>query len=362
MPTGITEILGQIGWRPSAAFAIALLIAYLVTFPVRILGQRLKILDRPGHRSSHSTVVPRTGGLAIILAMAPALALTSHTSTPFLIGIVAALFIAAVSFLDDVITIPSIPRLLVHLLAAGVAIKFLGIEMVELDLPGTTVQLPYWLALILPIVFVAGFTNFFNFMDGINGIAAAQGLFGGLTLAILLYMGGGTNRVWAAAALAGACAGFIPHNFPRAKIFMGDAGSTILGFLLAMLAVMGARHESLPHIPFIALVMPLGVFIYDTIFTLFKRVLRRENFLKAHREHHYQLLIRCGWSHTKVTTLQAALMLLCSIAALVYACGGQITRWSVLAGLLSVFLAYSILVHCYARKHQLTCPSDQQAQ
>lgn len=362
MLTETIAILGEIGWRPSAAFGIALLLAYLVTFPVRIFGQRMKILDKPGHRSSHTTVVPRTGGIAIILAMVPALALTSETSTPFVIGIIAALFIAAISFIDDVITIPSIPRLLAHLLAAGVVIKFLRIEMVELDLFGTTVQLPYWLALIVPVVFVAGFTNFFNFMDGINGIAAIQGLFGGLTIAILLHMGGGTNRVLAAAALAGACAGFIPHNFPRARIFMGDAGSTILGFLLAMLAVMGARHVKLPHVPFVALVMPLGLFIYDTVFTLFKRVLRRENFLKAHREHHYQLLVRCGWSHIRVTLIQAGLMLLCSVAALTYAWSPAVGRICVLAGLLSVFVTYSVLVHRYFRKHGLDHQLEKQTE
>ena len=99
--------------------------------------------------------------------------------------------------------------------------------------------------------------------------------------------------------------------------------------------------------------MPLGVFIYDATFTLIKRILRRENFFKPHREHHYQLLVRCGWSHTRVTVIQAGLMLLCSVGALIYALGSNAVRLAVLAGLLAIFVAYSVLVHRYFAAHRL---------
>ena len=94
MPTEIIAVLDEVGLRAFAGFGIGLLIAYLAAFPVRFVGRRLNILDRPGHRSSHSTDVPRTGGVAIILGMAPALALTAHTTTPFAIGVIAAIVAA----------------------------------------------------------------------------------------------------------------------------------------------------------------------------------------------------------------------------------------------------------------------------
>jgi len=263
--------------------------------------------------------------------------------------------IAAVSFVDDMMSISSGVRLLAHLVVAAAAVKLIGLELTDIHLPYLLLQLPPWAGFVVSVLFVAGFVNFFNFMDGINGIGASQGFIGGLTLVGLLLWGGGSNSALVAAAIAGASISFLPHNFPKARMFMGDSGSTILGYILAMLTLIGAERT---NIPWIALVLPLGVFIYDATFTLLKRTLRGENFLKPHREHHYQLLIRCGWSHTKVTGIQVGLMLLCSTAAVIYAIADQDhLRITVLAVLVAVGIAYSILVHCYFARHGQDSPS-----
>ena len=125
------------------------------------------------------------------------------------------------------------------------------------------------------------------------------------------------------------------------------------------MTILGARHTDLPWICFI---LPLGVFIYDATFTVFKRLSRGQNVLKAHREHHYQLLIRCGWSHARVTGLQMILMTIFSAGAIIYAQGANAVRLGVLAVLLSLMITYSIRVHRYFNAHEIkaeAAPADE---
>jgi len=328
----------------------------LVFGPVmRRVGTRLHVVDVPNQRSSHTQIVPRTGGVAIILAMICTMALMGKPTAPLLVAMGLGAMGSIVSFIDDFVSLSSLVRLLVHLGVAAVSIFMIQLHLRELALPFWTLPFPYWVGLAVAALFVTGFINFFNFMDGINGIAASQGIVGAATLAVLLAMGGAGNSVLVSAALVGGCLGFLPYNFPRATMFMGDMGSTTIGFSLAMLTLIGARHW-----PWVACLLPLGVFIYDATFTLFKRLLRGENVLKAHREHHYQLLIRSGWSHLRVTLLQVGLMLLCSAAALVYATrDDSLTRLFVLLGVLTMFAAYSVFVHRhFARRGNDKTPKE----
>ncbi|MFW6146278.1 MAG: MraY family glycosyltransferase [Planctomycetota bacterium] len=351
-------------WGITGALGLAAIGAYVGGFLSIYVGRKLHIMDRPGSRSSHSIPTPRTGGMAILLGTLMGLSLHAQPSMAFIAAAVVGAIITTISFLDDLITIPSLPRLAGHFIVAGLTLYMIGLGLPALGLPFARVELPPLVGFIVGLVFVVGFVNFFNFMDGINGLAAAQGIWGGLTLAILLAWGqhgpGMSNNFLYGAAIAGGSLGFLPHNFPKARIFMGDIGSTTIGFVLAVLTLLGSRHGRIAGepIPWVAFVMPLGVFLYDATFTLFKRILRGENFLKAHRQHHYQLLVRCGWSHTKVTALQMGLMTLCSIGALLYAAGDDPVRLAVLLLVLCVFVSYSVLVHRYFRAHGRDAPAE----
>jgi Fuc2NAc and GlcNAc transferase len=330
--------------------AAAMVACLLLGTPVRRLGMRLNIMDVPNQRSSHTRTVPRTGGVAIVLAMIVTLALFGRPTAPLLVVLALGALASVISFIDDTISLSSVPRLFVHLGVAGVSVYMIDLQLTGLELPYVTIPFPAWVGLVVAALYVTAFVNFFNFMDGINGIAAAQGIVGGAALAILLAAFGASNSTIVAAALVGGCLGFVPYNFPRATMFMGDMGSTTIGFTLAMMTLLAARRY-----PWIACLLPLGVFIYDAMFTMFKRMLRGENILKAHREHHYQLLIRSGWSHVRVTSLQFGLMLLCGAAALVYAwTDSDLVRLSVLLTLLTVFVTYSVLVHRHFARHGKT--------
>jgi UDP-N-acetylmuramyl pentapeptide phosphotransferase/UDP-N-acetylglucosamine-1-phosphate transferase len=337
-----------------APMAAAAIVTLLACYPLRSASLRLRLLDKPGERSSHSVPTPRTGGLAIIVGAMAGILLCSSASVPFLLAVGLGMLVAIISLLDDVITIPSLPRLAVHLLVAGGTIWLVNLAPHDLGLPYMHLDMPWWLGIALATLFTVGYINFFNFMDGINGIAACQAIIGGLTLAVLLALSGAANSIVAAAAIAGAAMGFLPHNFPKARMFMGDVGSTTLGFVLAMLTLVGGAKLDKPWVAFM---MPLGVFIYDAGFTLIKRISRRENFLKPHREHHYQLLIRCGWSHARVTGIQAGLMAVWSAGSIFYIqYDSQALRLAIIVGLLAMMAVYSVAVHRYFARRRPDAP------
>ncbi len=342
----------DIGWILKLA-AMAAISSCLLTFPAKWLGRRLDILDFPGHRSSHQNPTPRTGGLAIffsiLLCLAAMLCLAQPRPPAVVVLELAGLtfVLAALGFLDDIFSLPPSARFMVQMVVAAAAAWLFG--GTRLFGAGGSGELLFWPAWAFSTLFIVAFVNFFNFMDGINGIAAFQGIIGaGAICLYVLVLGGNVLTAALAAVLAGACLGFLPHNFPKAGIFMGDGGSMVLGFLLALLGLKAAGESDLP---WIGLVMPLGIFIYDPVFTLVKRLTRHENVVQAHREHHYQLLVRSGWSHASVTLLQGLLMILCSAGGAAYMVGGIEVRLAVIGGLLVTAVVYSILVHRhFARK------------
>ncbi|MCL2700942.1 MAG: glycosyltransferase family 4 protein [Phycisphaerae bacterium] len=330
------------------AMATSAIICLLLGIPMRRLGVRLRIMDVPNRRSSHSTPIPRMGGVAIVLAMIFTMALLGKPNPALLVAMAFGALVSIISFIDDAVSLSSVLRLLVHLGAACVSIYLIRLHVTGFALPFVTISLPSWVGFGVAVLFVAGFVNFFNFMDGINGSAAMQGIVGGATLSVLLALNGAGNSAMVAAALVGGCIGFLPYNFPRAVMFLGDMGATTIGFTLAMMTLIGTRKY-----PWIACVLPLGLFIYDAVFTICKRLLRGENVLNPHREFHFHLLIRCGWSHVRVTSLQVGLMLLCSAASLTYAwVDNSMVRLIVLLAVLAMLVTYSIFVHRYFARHE----------
>ena len=343
--------------------AIAAISSCLLTFPAKWLGRRLDILDFPGHRSSHQNPTPRTGGLAIFFSImvclvAMLLLAQPRPSIEVVLELAGLTFVlAALGFLDDIFSLPPSVRFLVQMVvAAAAAWLFGGTHLFGAGGSGETL---FWAAWAFSTLFIVAFVNFFNFMDGINGIAAFQGTIGASAICcFVLTFGGNVLTAAMAAVLAGACAGFLPHNFPKAGVFMGDGGSMVLGFLLALLGLKAAGESNLP---WIGMVLPLGIFIYDPIFTLFKRLKRHENLVQAHREHHYQLLIRSGWSHARVTLLQGVLMILCSAGGAAYIVGGTEVRLAVIGGLLVTAVVYSVLVHRHFTRKTAASGSKPQA-
>jgi UDP-N-acetylmuramyl pentapeptide phosphotransferase/UDP-N-acetylglucosamine-1-phosphate transferase len=355
-------------WRMPIGFVAAAIATYLLAFPVRQLGERLKLVDIPGRRSSHTMPTPRTGGVAIILGVLIGVGCVFRPTRPFLMAAGVGGLVAGISFFDDMINIPAGARLLVHILVAGLTIGIIGLvpEGFGLPLYGGRVLLPEWLGFLLATLFVVGFVNAYNFMDGINGLAASQGVWAGVTISIMLLFAGSGNSIFTAGALGGACLGFLPHNFPRARMFMGDVGATVLGFGLSMLVLVGAART---NVSWIAFVLPLSLFIWDPLVTVLKRVVQGHNPLRPHREFHFHLLVRCGWSHDSVTRLQNVMMMAAAVCGGLYgwipAFTGDPTLINQVRGGVLVFVVlglatYSVLVHLYFAYNRLDSPDAEQ--
>ncbi|MEC4806498.1 MAG: glycosyltransferase family 4 protein [Jaaginema sp. PMC 1079.18] len=255
-----------------------------------------KLLDIPNDRSSHTQPTPRGGGLGFLVAFAIATLLSwvmaQYTDVtinlnpqPGYIGLVL-LPLAVTSFLDDRNNLPARIRYLVQLSSAGIAIACFGLPFSpEIANIG---QIGQVLIVILTAIAFTALINFYNFMDGLDGLVASVTALQFGFLAIYL-----NQPIWSL--LVAALLGFLYWNWSPAKIFMGDVGSTVLGGSIAI-ALLNAT--STPQLwPACAITLPL---IGDAIYTLIRRLLKRENIFQAHRTHLYQRLQQSGWSHSKV--------------------------------------------------------------
>jgi len=278
---------------PLAAFFAAVLVARLLLTPA---GRRLA-LDTPNDRSLHAHPVPRTGGLAVVAGVAVACAL-AQPGVAVTLG--AALALAAVSFADDLLGLPTLARLAAHLAAASVVLAF---------------ELGYAEPVLFTILLltIAWYTNLYNFMDGSDGLAGGMAVIGFGAYAIAAHLSGAGPFAALCASVAAAAAGFLVFNFPPARLFMGDAGSVPLGFLAGALGVVGWSRGYWP-IWFPLLVF--APFVCDATLTLLRRALRRERVWQAHRDHYYQRLVRMGFGHRGTALVEYAVMAGCAAIAL----------------------------------------------
>ncbi|WP_325048643.1 MraY family glycosyltransferase [Pantoea ananatis] len=283
---------------------VSFLLATTMTGMMRVYAIRKKILDIPVDRSSHTIPTPRGGGVAIVIAFCILLVIASvfgfvslNTSLALLVpGILTAL----VGFLDDHGHIRAGVRLIFHFLSAGSALFFLS-GFPGIVIAGHEIQLG-WAGILFGLFYLVWMLNLYNFMDGINGIAGSQAVTFGLSSLLILSLSMHANLTLGTglcfALLTGASAGFLLWNYPKAKIFMGDAGSGFLGITIGVLVLIVTRDNNRL---FFAEMILLGVFIVDATLTLVRRIMRGKKPYEAHASHAYQILSRRFGSHTPVT-------------------------------------------------------------
>jgi UDP-N-acetylmuramyl pentapeptide phosphotransferase/UDP-N-acetylglucosamine-1-phosphate transferase len=266
-----------------------------------------KLYDVPNERSSHTIPTPRGGGLVIVLVcLSLYLVIGGIFHLPFSWGyFCGALLVAVVSWIDDLYSLPFWSRLLVHLAAAAILISDVGFwSGLFIPMTATTLPLGNVLGLLLTVGWIVWFLNAYNFMDGIDGIAALQAAVAGVGWAVLASFLNLESTHLLSGIVAASSVGFLIHNWQPARIFMGDVGSAFLGFTLAAMPLV-ARAEARREIPVLPIVAVLFVwfFVFDTIFTFIKRLIARRRVWEAHREHIYQKLTIEGWPHAPVTLL-----------------------------------------------------------
>ena len=298
---------------------------------LRRWAQRRSMVDIPNERSSHTRPTPRGGGLAIVLAVLLgwplAQGLFYSLDWKVLAGYGAgAALVALVSWLDDVQSLSNRVRFAAHTLSALIAMSAFGYwHTLDVPLAGE-VHLGFAGA-ILTFLWITGLTNAYNFMDGSDGIAAGQALAAGLGWALLIGLSRWPTYLDLPLLICAGSLGFLGHNWPPARIFMGDVGSAFLGYTFALLPLMFPASGQIPVLG----VLFVWPFVFDTAFTFLRRLRKGENVFAAHRSHLYQRLIIAGHSHAFVMFLYTALALVGVAAGLLWIRRPAQCAWGVLS-------------------------------
>jgi UDP-N-acetylmuramyl pentapeptide phosphotransferase/UDP-N-acetylglucosamine-1-phosphate transferase len=339
----------------AAVFFLAAAISYLVTYWLVKVPVRGKAMDIPNERSSHRQPTPRLGGIGIVTSfmatlpllwiMVSASAASETAALRFGAALLGYVVVAAIGFIDDVHRIGPLTKYVGQLGATILAISC-GVLFSGLTLPfGITLSFGA-LSIVMTVAWMTGFSNIFYFMDGSDGLAGGVGVIYSLALAAVCF--GTDHRLLGAGSLivGAACLGFLAHNFPPAKIFMGDMGSLFIGYALGAFAVVTTNSGERPA-PFIAVLLIFGTFLYDGTFTLLRRLLHGERVFEAHRSHLYQRLVIAGQSHRRVTLTYYALSALLGAGGLVYTFSGDWTRLVILIASGAVLLAFTFYVYYF---------------
>jgi UDP-GlcNAc:undecaprenyl-phosphate GlcNAc-1-phosphate transferase len=329
------------------AFAVGLAVLSAATVRLMIA---VRVLDRPNARSAHSTPTPKGGGVGIVVAFLVGVVVLyryaefARLAQPYFLGVIgAATAIAVVALLDDVLDWPFTVKLGAQMLAALVAVGT-GLYLRDYRLPYVGGLSVGWLGVPITVGWILFATNAMNFIDGLNGLAACVTLVAAGFLAVIAATHDGWFAYFAALLLAAGVAGFLPFNFPRARIFMGDVGSQFCGFVLAVLGVVTSRFDGV-ELSFLIVPMLLSGVLFDVAFTLARRLLAGERITEAHRGHLYQVAVRAGVPAWAVTLIHAGFAAFGGLVALLFiAVPGAAKPWCPLLtlGPQLIWLAYVI--------------------
>ncbi len=275
-----------------ALCAAACVAAAALTALARRYALARQLVDAPGERRSHVVATPRGGGIAVVAVVLPTMAwlgLNSDANAPILLAAACGLaLVAAIGWIDDHRPLSPLLRLGVHIVAAAllaVAVAWSGA--------------PAWWVLVV-FALSLGLINVWNFMDGINGIASIQAM---LVAIACLWLGARGEVALLSGLFAACCIGFLPFNFPNARIFLGDVGSGALGYVVACLIGLAPVADPVAALPWL---LPLSAFLIDAALTLLSRIMRRERWWTPHVQHMYQRCVQAGHSHAAVTGGYAA--------------------------------------------------------
>ncbi len=306
------------------AFVVALIMTYAAT-PISIkLAFKIGALDIPKDgRRMHKKPIPRIGGLAIVYGFLISVCCFSSfmmdgALNMRLVGtLIGAFIIAVLGFLDDLKPKPALLKFAIQIIAASIPV-LMGVRVIAVANPinNLLVRIPEWLSIGGSIMFIVGVTNAVNLIDGLDGLAAGVSSIAAVALLSILIMQHNANATMLilAAALAGACFGFLPFNFNPAKTFMGDTGATFLGFILACISIQG------PFKTYVAFALPfiiLGLPIFDTLFAIVRRMLKGQGIMTPDRGHLHHRLIDMGFSQRSTVFILYGLSAILSISAIV---------------------------------------------
>jgi UDP-N-acetylmuramyl pentapeptide phosphotransferase/UDP-N-acetylglucosamine-1-phosphate transferase len=322
-------------------------VSWLLVGGLERWAQRRNLLDVPNARSSHTRATPRGGGLAIVvvtLVTATVVLVARGLDAGLLRYVLGAALIAGVSWLDDVRSLPWSLRITCHLVAAVIFVAGVPLNVNVLGL-----DLPPWLVAPALVIWVVGLTNVYNFMDGIDGLAAGQAVVAASWWAVVGTLADVPPLTTIAGAVAASSFGFLLHNWAPARIFMGDVGSAFLGYTFAVLPLLAIGSLGQWGL-LVGGVLAVWPFVFDGGLTIVRRALNGENVFQAHRSHLYQrLAIRWG-SHATVSALYIAYAVISVACAQALVVGGQ--HWAILLVPLALAVLLFVGVEIVSRQER----------
>ncbi len=307
-------------------YIILFFASFVLTYFIKEYSIKKSLLDIPNERSSHSVATPHGGGIAIAITWFSGISylfFTEHIDSSLYYALMIGIVISVVSYIDDIYNLSAKTRLIFQAIVALGGLYFLG-GLDTIDLGVFSIN-NHFVTNIIAFFIIVWFINLYNFLDGIDGYAGTEAIF--LAFIGFLLFGGEHFIV-----LVASVGGFLLWNWHKAKIFMGDVGSTMLGYNIAVFSIYYQNEGTSLLVWFIL----FGVFFFDATLTLLRRFKKGEKLSQAHKKHAYQRLTQAGWSHERVVIFSLFVNILLCI--LVYMFTNVL-----IAFLIAIFFLYSII-------------------
>lgn len=326
------------GYNIFSILGVTLLTSFLLVFLVKTMAIHINALDMPNARKVHKKPMPRLGGLAIFLAYILGYMLFGFISTQMISVLLGGFIIILTGIIDDINPVPAKYKFICHLIAASIVVFYGKLYFTNISLFGYIFIFPTWVNMLLSVFFIVSIINAINLTDGLDGLAAGISSIYFITITILglmLNQLGGLDIILSLIML-GSTLGFLIHNFPPAKIFMGDTGSMFLGFMISIIALLGYKTTTITSIimPIIILFVP----ILDTVLAIGRRVLKKESIGIADNDHFHHQLLRMTSSQTKSVLIIYLINILFSAVSILYVLGDNTVAIGLYIALMIFFL------------------------
>lgn len=337
------------------AIAFAAAVSYMMTPPVKRFAEKVGAIDVPkDERRVHNHPIPRMGGLAIFIGFVLSLLIFVDVSTPVLGILLGALIIVVMGAIDDIVNLNAWVKLAGQIVAAVVAIRC-GIVFDAISNPNpfseqATFVLANYLPIPLTLLWIVGCTNAVNLIDGLDGLAVGVSTISSLTMLVVALFVAEPSVAVILAALTGACLGFIPYNFNPAKIFMGDVGSQLLGFVLSTASILGMfkLHAMITFlVPLLALAVPLA----DTTFAFFRRIIHGQSPFHADKGHFHHRLLALGLNQKQAVAVLYGISAVLGLIAVLLAGSGALVR--IVCAVCAFIIALMVWLYVFWRNPNL---------
>ena len=338
-----------------AALAAAMLISFIATPVVKSLAEKVGAVDVPkDNRRMHKHPIPRMGGLAIFLGFLLSTLVFVPLSTPLRGMLVGSIIIVILGIIDDIHALPAMPKFIVQIVAALIAVLH-GNVIEVLSNPNIFSDNPYWVlgpwAIPISVIWIVAITNAVNLIDGLDGLAVGVATISSLTMLVIAMLVSDNLVALMMAALAGSCIGFSPYNHNPAKIFMGDTGSTFLGFVLATVSIQGL-FKFYTIISFAVPFLMLGLPLFDTCFAILRRISKGQNPMSPDRSHVHHRLIDMGFNQKQAVAILYVISAILGLSAVVLTTSGALKAMVLLCALCLAGLIAARISMSHAEHHE----------